>query len=100
MRKMKLKLKDYYQEAVNIWGKDFLLDMLGEESVELLKAVFDFKRRKEGSFFKLLEEIVDVEIMIEQIKIALCEGADKNDYRRIRKFKLKRFKQRLEGGKA
>ena len=87
--------KKDFQKAIDLWGTDFLLDMVGEECIELTKAVFDYKRRKEASFPKLLEEIVDVEIIIEQIKVALLIGTDKNEWLKIKRYKLKRFRERL-----
>lgn len=89
--------KKAYQKAIHLWGQNFILDMLAEECVELVKAMFDFKRRKEGSFTKLLEELGDVEIMIEQTKMLLCIGTDKYEYTRIKRAKLKNFRKRVKG---
>lgn len=59
-----------YRLAITKWGKISQLDMLVEESAELIKAVNKFKRfSSQQNCLNLLEEIADVEIMCEQVRI-------------------------------
>lgn len=64
--------KRLYKKAIEKWGVSLQLVMLMEESAELIQATSKVLRKgdKENSVWrKLAEEIADVEIMIEQIKI-------------------------------
>ena len=88
-------MKKLLKKAILWWGIDFQLLMLIEECAELIQAVSHYKRKREGSFLKLLEEIVDVEILIAQVKLAFVTGTDKNEYLAIKRRKIKRLKERL-----
>ena len=85
---------EFYKKAIKAWGKEFLYDMMIEESAELIHALQHFKRRKDGSFSKVLAEVADVEIMIEQFKITLLNQI--HEFRKIKARKLKRAMKRLE----
>ena len=89
---MKTELKE---AALIKWGMNAQLDMLNEECLECALAVNNYKRRKKDSFTKLLEEMADVEIMLEQIKHILCIGGDKFEFRTQKAKKIKRLKERL-----
>ena len=60
-----------YIQALNKWGKHSQVDMAIEEMSELTKALL--KERRHGSDIgithKICEEIADVEIMIEQLRM-------------------------------
>lgn len=90
-----MKKKDFYNKAIKAWGKAFLYDMMIEESAELIHALQHFKRRKDGSFTEVLEEVADLEILIEQFKITLLNQI--HEFRLIKVRKLKRAIKRLEG---
>ena len=95
MSKPKGKKKVLLERALNLWGTKFQLDMLQEECAELIQAVSHYKRRKVNSFIEVLEEIVDVEIMLGQIKLALLISFDKDKYEAIKRKKFKRLEERL-----
>ena len=61
-------------EAVKTFGKEKQVDMMIEEMSELTKALLD-ERRGRGMKINISEEIADVQIMIEQMKI-IFENAD------------------------
>lgn len=79
-------------EAVAMFGTTKQIDMAVEEMAELTQALSKFKR---GKIHNVEEEIADVEIMIEQLKIIF--NADK--YERFKHDKLCRLKEVLENGK-
>lgn len=86
-----MKTKDILKMAINKWGLTFQLDMLQEECAELIQAVNKYKRKKPNSFINLVEELVDVEIMMNQIFIAVLIGHDAKEYIKIKRKKLKRL---------
>lgn len=65
--------KRILQDAINTFGVDSQLDMAIEEMSELTKEICKIKRNEEGSIHgsldALAEEMADVIIMLEQLKI-------------------------------
>ena len=53
--------------AIKKWGKDSQLDMVVEECAELIKAIQKWRRNNDE--MPIIEEAVDVELMLEQLKI-------------------------------
>ena len=88
-----------YRRAREKWGDNAQLFMLEEECLELALATKHFQRRRENSFLKLIDEMADVEIMLEQIKTILLVVKDKYVFRTAKRKKLKRLKERLDGDK-
>jgi len=80
-----------YETAIDEWGEDVQLDMLGEECSELSAEVSRFMRGRSDED-DLAEEIVDVQIMIEQARMIVddCTLQD------ARVAKLNRLRERLE----
>ena len=69
----KRERKKIYKEAIKKWGYPLQLNMLMEECAELIQATSKVLRKgnKLNSVWKnLVEEMADVEIMIEQIKLS------------------------------
>ena len=62
------KDKNLYMDAINTFGKDLQTVVAIEECSELQKELTKALRGK-GNFDNLSEEIADVEIMLEQIKL-------------------------------
>ena len=64
--------KQLYQDAINRWGIDAQINMLIEEMGELLVAINKLRRRKdrndERPVMAMIEELVDVQLMLDQIK--------------------------------
>ncbi len=76
-------------QAVNKWGRVSQLDMVIEECAELINAIQKRKRNR-VSDADVLEEGVDVELCIEQLKLILDDSIR---WESIRIIKL----NRLEG---
>ena len=62
--------KELYKKCLDKWGIGTQMNMLIEESSELITAVSRIMRGRDKILNNLIEEITDVEIMIEQIKFA------------------------------
>lgn len=63
---------ELYNQAIKQWGNNSQMDMCIEECAELIQAISKMKRpnRMAGQALKnLCEEIADVEIMLEQIRL-------------------------------
>ena len=63
--------KETYRKAINTYGKDKQLDVVIEEMSELTKEICKFKRGHDNHQ-KIVEEIADVEIMLQQLKM-ICD---------------------------
>lgn len=59
------------EAAVKKWGMDAQLLQTQEEAAELIVAISHFRRGRTGSKEKMLEEIADMEIMLEQMRAAM-----------------------------
>lgn len=68
-----------------------------EESSELITAIVKFQNfRSHESFVHLIEEVVDVGIMIEQLKLFICSTKEDNErYEKTREYKLNRQIKRI-----
>ena len=83
-----------YRAALAAWGAEAQTLMVFEEMAELQKELCKAARGKDNRE-QIAEEIADVEIMLEQMKILhVCEGAVK-DYR---ESKLRRLAIRCGAG--
>lgn len=60
-----------YKKAIDTYGKDKQLDVAIEEMSELTKEICKFKRGQDNHQ-KIVEEIADVEIMMQQLKM-ICD---------------------------
>ena len=70
---MDVLISDICKKAVKKWGQPFQEDMALEEMSELAKAILKSRRSHSIEEYKdrimdIIEEIVDVEFMIEQLK--------------------------------
>lgn len=94
---------ELYKKAVGIWGKDFEINMVIEETSELItelskliKHLMKLSRCKNDRQYKMTKmlaegEIADVEIMLEQMHFIF----DDNMINKIKAEKLERLKKRL-----
>lgn len=80
-------------EAIYIYGIDKQLDMCIEEMSELTKEICKYKRGK-CNYDEIIEEIADVYIMLEQLKIIF--NIDEKEIKNIAEIKVKRLNERLE----
>lgn len=75
-----------YEEAVKTFGNDSRIDLCIEEMSELTQALCKYKR---GLLHNVEEEMVDVEIMLEQLKLIfnpyMLEGYKYSKIERLRK---------------
>lgn len=86
-------MKALYEMAVKHYGMQSQIDVAIEEMSELIKALLKTRRVGGGSVSSVAEEIADVEIMIEQLKIIFdCE----NEVAYYRNIKLGRLEERIK----
>ena len=88
--------KEYvYRKAIDVWGITAQVDMAIEECAELIKALQKRKRAEgTGTIDDVLEEMADVEIMLEQLKVIFDYtpgGYEKSQFEQLKKLKLKRL---------
>jgi len=88
-----------YQKALNIWGIELQQNVLIEECSELTKAIMKFRRSncKENEFHltcDIIEELVDVEIMLEQMKVYYKDFD--HIYKGVKEHKLERLEERVK----
>ena len=86
------KNEEVYQKAITIYGSKNQIDMMLEEMSELQKELCKFRRGR-NNLDNIAEEIADVEIMLEQMKIIFDVKDKVNIYK---DFKIKRLEKRLE----
>lgn len=82
------------QRALDTYGSAMQIVVMMEEMSELQKELCKYLRGK-CSPASIAEEIADVEIMIEQMKMLFCCA---EDVRSVRKRKVERLKERLDNG--
>lgn len=86
------------QGALRVYGVDSQINQLKEEAAELIVALSHWERTfEEGKaevYDAVLEEIVDLQIMLDQMKYAFDWTGE--DLGRIERYKLKRLGDRLE----
>lgn len=82
------------QRALDNYSSQAQIVMVFEEMSELQKELCKYLRGL-GSFEHIAEEIADVEIMLEQMKLLFCCADDVRD---VRRRKVERLKARLDNG--
>lgn len=82
------------QRALDTYGSTMQIVVMMEEMSELQKELCKYLRGK-YSPANIAEEIADVEIMLEQMKMLLCCT---DDVRNERRRKVERLKKRLDNG--
>ena len=83
--------KEFYKKVIDTYGKQqvvIAIEELSEPQKELCKAL-----RCKVNFDNITEEIADVEIMLEQMKIYF--GINEEDVEAMKEYKLERTQQRL-----
>ena len=80
------------QRALDTYGSALQIVVMMEEMSELQKELCKYLRGK-YSPANIAEEIADVEIMIEQMKMLFCCADDVRD---VRRRKVERLKERLD----
>ena len=87
-----------YEEAIQTFGREKQLDMVVEECAELIQAIQKYKR-DHNKTENLIEEMVDVEIMLNQLKYIFHEEYKNLSFNLINK-KLERLGEKVEKEKA
>lgn len=85
--------KNIYRQAIEKWGAEGQITMVFEEMAELQKELCKYLRGGYKSIYDIAEEIADVEIMLEQMKLlfGIEEGVERH-----KKLKLQRLEERLK----
>ncbi|KXS45577.1 MAG: hypothetical protein AWU54_313 [Candidatus Frackibacter sp. T328-2] len=84
---------DIYQKAIEKWGAESQFGMAQEEAAELIRAISKVLRGKESN---IEEEIADVEIMLEQLRLMLDEVKIEKEKQR----KLNRLEKLVIGSES
>ena len=92
--------QELYKEAIMFWGKPLQVIMVMEEGAELTKELSKWLRKK-GDTVKIAEELADVDIMLEQLKVMMEDEDVKfgEYYARARLKKLERLNKLLEASR-
>jgi NTP pyrophosphatase (non-canonical NTP hydrolase) len=75
-----------YKELLTKYGTDSQLNQAQEELAELIQAISKFKRY--GDLMPLIEELVDVEIMMSQLKEIIIQSGKIDKYAEITSRKI------------
>lgn len=91
-------IDDFYNEIINKFGKDNQILKCVEELNELSQVLCKINSADTGgvTFENVVEEIADVEIMLNQIKIIL--DISESDVETIKNYKIMRTAKRYLGG--
>lgn len=92
-KEVKIDERKIYRQALEKYGAESQMFMMFEEMAELQKEICKYKRGK-INFHRIAEEIADVEIMIEQMKLLF---GIKEVVERHKQLKLERLEERLRG---
>ena len=92
---------ELYERAIAKWGNIAQIDKAIEECAELIVALAKITNFKNGSTCnQVLEEMVDVEIMITQLKLIFNHSFQlilpTSKFHEIKQAKLKRLEERLK----
>ena len=93
MTEYNINEKEVLQRALDTYGSAPQIAMVFEEMSELQKELCKYLRGR-GSSEHIAEEIADVEIMLDQMKMLFCCA---DDVRNERRRKVERLKERLGG---
>ena len=87
--------KPIYNQAIEHYGVNSQIDIAIKEMSELTKALLKHRRYgTEDTYKAIREELADVEICLEQIKLIYL--IDDKSLEFIKNFKLDRLKKRME----
>lgn len=91
----RVSMERVLREAIKTYGEDMQKNIAIEEMAELTKEICKDKRGLSGKLH-MAEEIADVEIMIEQLKIMYGLHEHVNDFKKSKVFRLAK-RLELEG---
>ncbi len=84
--------KNVYEKFIKLKGQDSQFHQAMEECAELIVALSHYVRNRKNSIEEVIEELGDVEIMIEQIKVIFGEDFES----KVEKSKQKKFNNLLK----
>lgn len=94
---MDLINKQVYKRAIEFWGEEAQKSMFYEEFGELLQAMNKYKRDDtDKNYYNIREEIADVEIMLNQLKLIYGEQQI-NKIKQTKIGKLEDVLNKIEG---
>jgi hypothetical protein len=96
---MKVSNKKIFEQCIEQWGLDSQIGMAIEECAELIQVINKWYRGK-ATGEQFVEELVDVSLMIEQMKLVIGKpdnrfGVKPGYFNYVREYKLDRVKKLL-----
>jgi len=87
--------QDLFKFALKKWGEEFQIKMAIEECSELITELAKYGRNINGTIpERIISEIVDVEIMLKQLKIMFInKSTDKNFYNKVYDAKIQKLRE-------
>lgn len=89
-----LERTEILQKAIDTWGPTLQEDVCIEEMSELTKAIIKHRRASKTGRENILEEIADVQIMLDQMRMLYGDTTEQEA------FKIERLRKRLEDKNA
>lgn len=80
------------QSAIDAYGVDLQMDMMVEECSELIQAICKYKRGRDDAAANICEEIADVQIVLDQMKLVF----DNTAIFQAEEYKLTRLRDRVK----
>lgn len=88
---------ELYEKAIKIYGPSAQIRMFVEECAEAIAAIMQYYERGRGNLNKVAEELADVEITLDQLKLIVNNEAKWDMVGVFKQLKLDRLNQRLKG---
>ena len=89
--------QEIYKKAIEAWGLRAQFDMTIEECAELIEACSHCNRHRNGCMDELIEEVVDVENMVNQLKSVIYGTVPwKEKYHAMKRYKMRRVEEMLK----
>ena len=76
--RIKEDLEQLYRDCVEFWGANRQIRMLQEECGELIVASSHYLRSRKSGLEEIIEELADVQLMVNQIKMFIGEDKVKD----------------------
>lgn len=86
------------EKALKFWGDEAQIGLMIEEAAELILVLAKRNRKENGATIsEIISEMVDVEIMLAQMKVLFCRHKSIHyGWNHLREKKLRRLKARLK----
>lgn len=90
-----MREREILRAAIKTWGPKNQLLMLAEESNELAVGIFHYLRGRPHALREVIAEAVDLEIMLAQVRMIFNEPIYRDEFRAVKRAKMKRLAKRL-----